>query len=65
MPIVVPFPPRRPGSPKDQVTGQSAKIVIFPGVRIERRDDVDLGARVADAAGRNDYQALAVGGPAG
>ena len=64
MNIVVPFPHRRQKSPKDQAIGQSCDIVIFPGVRIERHE-VDLGARIADTAGRRDCQGLGVGGPAG
>ena len=61
MGIVVPFvqKPRR-----DTAGTTSAEIVIFPGVRIERHEDVDLKARVADPAAGGDYDGLAFGGPA-
>jgi hypothetical protein len=50
------------GTPNKPARGQSAEIVIFPGVRIERHEtDLDLGYRVMDSAGGGSFDGVGGG----
>ncbi len=62
MPTVVRLADWPRGSQDKRPDSASAEIVIFPGIRIERHD-MDLGARLTDAAGKGDFERF--GGPAG
>jgi hypothetical protein len=52
-----PPPTARPRQQRRVATGHVGEIVIFPGVRIERHD-LDLGHRVRDSAGSDDFNGL-------
>jgi hypothetical protein len=47
----------RPRQRRGIGTAHVGEIVIFPGVRIERHD-LDLGHRVRDSAGSDDFNGL-------
>lgn len=58
MGIIVEFRSLAPTKPRQSDdTVVLGEIVIFPGVRIERQN-LDLGYRIRDAAGREDFQCL-------
>jgi hypothetical protein len=59
MSTVLEFRPPATAKPRRRHGDESAvgEIVIFPGVRIERHD-LDLGHRVRDSAGSDDFNGL-------
>lgn len=55
---VVEFVPVKPAKSCDPAdTSVRGEIVIFPGIRIER-EQLDLGHRLRDAAGHEEFQCL-------
>lgn len=58
MGIVVEFRPQTAAKPREGADRIAVgEVVIFPGVRIERYD-LDLGHRVKNSAGSNDFNGL-------
>jgi hypothetical protein len=59
MSTVLEFRPPATAKPRQRrvATDHVGEIVIFPGVRIERHD-LDLGYRVRDSAGSDDFNGL-------
>jgi hypothetical protein len=55
MTVVLPFPQNRVSPRETVATSQTAEIIIFPGVRIERRN-FDLAATRAPARKRRATQ---------
>lgn len=57
MSVVIEFPRFRAGPPRQHVTNGNAEIVIFPGVRIERRE-FNISDRVASPRKRRNNRAV-------
>lgn len=58
MSTVLEFRPRAKARPSERSDAPAVgEIVIFPGVRIERHD-LDLGHRIRNSAGRDDFNGL-------